>query len=32
MANTETTINAVMYPQRYIQTMEVIIISESLGF
>ena len=32
MANTETTINAVMYPQRNMQTMEVIIINESLGF
>lgn len=32
MANTEMTINAVMHPQRDIQTMEVIIINESLGF
>ena len=32
MANTETTIDAVMHPQRNMQTMEVIIINESLGF
>jgi len=32
MANTKTTINAVMHPQRNMQTMEIIIINESLGF
>lgn len=32
MANTETTIDAVMHPQRNMQIMEVIIINESLGF
>ena len=32
MANTETTIDAVMHPQPNMQAMEVIIINESLGF
>ena len=32
MANTETTIDAVMHQQRNMQTMEIIIINESLGF